>query len=134
MAGDMDVLTSGRPIHVPAEVISELMGAHRLNLRDSGEPGVELGGFEPPTFRLPAGRSFQLSYSPERLRSPVYIGELELARPQDRPALGVTGGCHAELDPKLTINPRDRKEITLVELGAVGGVGVDLLRGVSSRP
>jgi hypothetical protein len=38
------------------------------------------------------------------------------------------------LDRHLPLANRDRQEVARVELGAVGGVSVDLLGGVASAP
>src|SRR5207302_4305155 len=68
-ASDDDLLSGRGAFHVPAEAVAELVGAdHRRRVIW----GVELGGLEPPGFRLPAGRSFQLSYSPKG----VILGEV----------------------------------------------------------
>jgi hypothetical protein len=53
-AGDDEFLAGDRPLHVPAEVVAEFVGADGLFARVGG---VELVGLEPTTFRMPSERS-----------------------------------------------------------------------------
>ena len=67
-AGDQKLFAPGGALGIPAEKGSEFMGADARFARGSGRRGeVELRGLEPLTFRMPSGRSAQLSYSPAQL-------------------------------------------------------------------
>jgi len=55
-ANDQDLLAGGGALHVPAEVVAELVGADLASIALVGR--MELAGLEPATCALRGGRGF----------------------------------------------------------------------------
>ena len=68
---------------------------------------MELGGLEPPTFRLPAERSGQLSYSPV---------EIEVVSKVNACLLAVPRRGKPELDGRPVLRDRHRKQEAAIKL------------------
>ena len=82
---------------------------------------MELEGLEPSPFRLPAGRSGQLSYSP----SEAEVGSKVNARP-----LTIPGRRQTQVYRSTTRELLGWQQIAAVELAAVDGDQVELADGV----
>jgi hypothetical protein len=86
-ATDENLVTFAGLLEVVPEVVATFVGP---DVQSVGRFGVELRGFEPLTYALPARRSVQLSYSPVKL---------ELRRKINGSSLSVLGGVRRSQIP-----------------------------------